>query len=449
MVRCYRRKTVRGIANTPELLDQASKLMRENNVSLREAAKSVGIDKSALSRYLKGRSIGYDNKQRILSKDCEQLLAEYLLTCSRMHHGLTPKEARKLAFSYAKAKALPIPVSWEDNQEAGIDWMQAFLKRHSFLSVRKPEATSLARSTAFNRHTVSEFQMNLQDTRRRYEFPPSRIYNMDETALTTVHVPPKVIAAKNTKQVGQITSAERGLLVTTVCCISASGNSIPPTFIWPRKTERYLKQYMNGTPTGSLGLCHESGWMESNNFINWMRHFIENSSASKESRVLLLLDNHLSHVSIEAINLAKENGVEMLTFPPHVTHKLQPLDVSVYGPLKKHYNSLCNSWLLDNPSKAITLYEVGQMAGKAIPRAVTPENIISGYRKTGIFPFDRDVFSDADFLPSAISDRPAPSELEEQPLVTTTPTTSVAPATTGPDGDLPTTGYIQVIMCEL
>ena len=67
-----------------------------------------------------------------------------------------------------------------------------------------------------------------------------------------------------------------------------------------------------------------------------MHHFIENVRPSKSAPVLLLLDNYSAHLSIEALNLAKDKGVVCLSFPPHTIHKLQPLDVSVYGPLKKY-----------------------------------------------------------------------------------------------------------------
>ena len=49
---------------------------------------------------------------------------------------------------------------------------------------------------------------------------------MDETGLTTVHVPPKVIGPKSVKQLGQVTSAERGTLTTVVGCVSASGITV-------------------------------------------------------------------------------------------------------------------------------------------------------------------------------------------------------------------------------
>lgn len=40
------------------------------------------------------------------------------------------------------------------------------------------------------------------------EFPPERIYNIDESAITTVHVPVKVVAGKGAKQVDSVTSGE-------------------------------------------------------------------------------------------------------------------------------------------------------------------------------------------------------------------------------------------------
>ena len=57
---------------------------------------------------------------------------------------------------------------------------------------------------------------------------------MGETGVTTVHKPDRIIGRRGTKQIGVITSAERGTLITVVGTISASGNSIPPHFIFPR-----------------------------------------------------------------------------------------------------------------------------------------------------------------------------------------------------------------------
>ena len=56
---------------------------------------------------------------------------------------------------------------------------------------------------------------------------------MDETGVTTIRKPNRIVGKCGTKQIGAITSAERGTLITVVGTISASGNSIPPYFIFP------------------------------------------------------------------------------------------------------------------------------------------------------------------------------------------------------------------------
>jgi len=93
---------------------------------------------------------------------------------------------------------------------------------------------------------------------------------------------------------------------------------------------------------GSIGVAHPSGWMTENNFVVFIQHFIRHVKPTHERPVLLLLDNHSSHLSVEAIDICKQNGVVLLSFPPYCSHKLQPIDRSVYGPFKKYVNSACD-----------------------------------------------------------------------------------------------------------
>ena len=76
----------------------------------------------------------------------------------------------------------------------GEDWIYSFMKRHPNLSLQTAEATSLTRSTSFNRTNVAT---NWNDVLVKHKFEACQIYNIDETALTTVHKPPKVAAQKN------------------------------------------------------------------------------------------------------------------------------------------------------------------------------------------------------------------------------------------------------------
>lgn len=82
---------------------------------------------------------------------------------------------------------------------AGIDWMSSFLTLNKNLSQRKPKNTSAARSFGFNRTAVNEFFENYRAVLTKYQFTSDRIYNLDETGVTTVMNTPKVLADKNQK----------------------------------------------------------------------------------------------------------------------------------------------------------------------------------------------------------------------------------------------------------
>jgi hypothetical protein len=93
----------------------------------------------------------------------------------------------------------------------------------------------LGHATSPYKHNAQEFFSNLLSVLKKTPFTLSNIFNYGETSVTTVHVPPKVFAKKDRKIVGKVTSAERGVLVTMVGTISASGQYFPPYRIFPCK----------------------------------------------------------------------------------------------------------------------------------------------------------------------------------------------------------------------
>ncbi|KAL3285982.1 hypothetical protein HHI36_000496 [Cryptolaemus montrouzieri] len=60
----------------------------------------------------------------------------------------------------------------------------------------------------------------------------------------------------------------------------------------------------------------------------------------------------------------------------------------------------------NNPGDSMKIYNIGELVGTAFPEAFTPKNIVSGFQKTGMCPFNPNIFTDDDFLRSPATDRP-------------------------------------------
>lgn len=441
MVRNFKKKTERGVT-PPEVMSSALKRVSQDGKSIRKTAKEFQINYRTLTRYCKkfklGEdvndnnnilqiSIGYSSPRRVFNEAAEQELVDYILGASNIYFGLSPKEVRVLAYQVAVANSIKMLESWVDKKIAGADWFSAFLKRHPTLSIRSPEVTSLARASSFNRTNVESFFTNLAEVMQRHKFQVHEIWNMDETGVTTVQKPERIVARRGHKQVGTIVSAERGTLVTMAAAVSASGNHIPPFFIFPRVN--YKDHFVSNGPPGSAGVANPSGWMQEEHFLRFLQHFHSIVKSTPEKPVLLLLDNHNSHLSIHALNFARDNGIVMLSFPPHCSHRLQSLDRTVFWPFKRHVNAACDAWMYNHPGKTMTIYDIPGIVSIAYPLAMTPNNIQSGFRCSGIFPFNKDIFTDDDFAPGFVTDRPNPEEVRNTIV---NPSVAVEPKTLNP-----------------
>jgi hypothetical protein len=69
---------------------------------------------------------------------------------------------------------------------------------------------------------------------------------------------------------------------------------------------------------------------------------------SPTNRHLLIVDGHNSHVTLEVVHKAMDIGLDLLTLPSHTSHRLQLLDVSVFGPFKRAFKRCRDVWTLKN-----------------------------------------------------------------------------------------------------
>ncbi|KAJ4451922.1 hypothetical protein ANN_03403 [Periplaneta americana] len=232
------------------------------------------------------------------------------------------------------------------NADLFCEWMQHFISMtrklaFEFASAREknfPESChELVTFHCIQQNHQHRIFNNLGNVLAKHNLEAHQIWNISETSLTNVHKPPKIMTSKGTKQTGSVTSAERGFLITMCCVINATGNTIPPFHIFPRI---HFKNFMlTGAPSGSNGSSHISGWMTGDNFLKFLDHFIKHTKCSTSQKVLLIMDNHDSHISVGSLQKATQNGFVMLTLLPHCSHRMQPLNVSMFYHFKNAYNT--------------------------------------------------------------------------------------------------------------
>jgi len=345
------------------------------------------------------------NYSAVFSEELERQLVDKIKMMERSMYGLTTVDVRRIA--YELAVKLNVKHGFNPGTKmAGKEWLRSFLKRNADLSIRAPEATNISRAVGFNRAQVAIFTNLLKECFQSGKYTAQSIWNVDESGITNVHKPCKIVATKGARQVNKITSGERGATVTVICAMSAAGQYVPPMMIWPRK--RMADALMRGAPPGSIGAVSDNGWTDCSLFVTWLRHFISFAKCSQESPSILIIDGHGSHKSLEAVDLARAHGITMITLPPHTTHRLQPLDVTFFKSLKANYNAAADSFLMSNPGKRITFFDMADLFGKAYCKSASVEKAVRGFENTGIWPLDEAKFSDEQFAASNVTDEPLP-----------------------------------------
>ncbi|KAJ4440331.1 hypothetical protein ANN_08470 [Periplaneta americana] len=352
--------------------------VREKKMGLRKAVKLYNVPQTTLQRFVNNNMSPEEcvklkiGRKTVLPAELEKQLVEFLVEMDNRFYGLTRTDVKRMAYQLAQRNNIPHPFG--SNVTAGRAWFDLFIRRHkNRLTIHKPIGTSFSRANGFNREAINKFFDMLEAEYDKHSYPADRVYNVDETGLTVVQSKiPHVIGLKGKRQVGAITSAERGSLV--------------PPF-----------------------------WLDSNRaFHEWFDHFLKKTNPTQESPVLLILDGHNSHSrNLHVIQRAREKCVTIVSIPPHTSHKTQPLDKSFMGTLKTYYSEYIRQWLRDQ-NRPLGPYDVAEIFGKAYLQCQTASIASKGFLETGIFPCDRTVFGDSDFIAST---PPLTSQSAEDPLL--------------------------------
>ena len=437
MVRKWERKSARGSYGSETLKAALGAL--EIGQSLKSTAKQFKIPKTTLRRHMKGqvRNPGEVKLGRYvvsLNEEYEKSLVDYIQDMERAMMGITPLNVRMLAFELAEKMNIPHSFNRE-KKCAGKDWFMNFMARWPQLSVRRPIGTSLNRQNSFTKEAISIFFENLEKKMTELKIDQSRInmiWNADETGVSTVVDPGKIVATKGIRQVRKITSGERGSNITAVVAMNPLGSFIPPLFVFPRK--RMNDRLMFGAPYGAVGEVNDrgTGYIDSVLFPKYLEHFAKYANCSKERPCILILDGHESHKTIDAIEVCRRNGISIITLPPHTSHRTQPLDRTFFKILKSKYKNGIDAWMVANRGKVMfSVYDVVQTFAAAYDSSCTNAVAKAGFSAAGIWPFNPSKF-DTEFEESTpvategtVPDRTATTNAEDagqpadQPSTTT------------------------------
>ncbi|KZL80589.1 transposase, partial [Colletotrichum incanum] len=189
---------------------------------------------------------------------------------------------------------------------------------------------------------------------------PANRYNMDETGILEGKGSNGLVLGRaKIKSVRKKQPGSRAW-VSIIECISAKGIPLHPLVI-----------YKAVVPPRSQPTTDKTA-------VTWLKRvFLPQTAPSQSGQArLLILDGHRSHTTTEFIWQCYINNVHLLFLPPHTSHILQPLNQSVFSPVKSAYRKELR-YLSHN---FISCYQKARLTG------LTAQNIKSGWKYTGLWP---------------------------------------------------------------
>ena len=162
------------------------------------------------------------------------------------------------------------------------------------------------------------------------------------------------------------------------------------------------------------------GWTDNDTCLEWFRRtFIPQASMRRENpeeTVILAMDGHESHKTPGMQRLALEHNIEFFFLPPHTTHRLQPLDVGVFGPLQRRWQQRCDEIIGETNGEVPRSQFVKEYMGVR-NEIFTEELIQSAWKNAGMWPPNSHKFTEKDFAPSRLMSYTAslPPEYPEVP----------------------------------
>ena len=352
-----------------------------------------------LSGKVKGRGhrSGGRNDPRILLALQEGELARRILQLADVGFPITSAKIRESVYEYATCKNIKgfSPMT----KKGGRKWLRGFLRRHPELKVKRAKQISRVRARAVTKDAIEEwFGQYKRTLLKKGITDPRNIWNVDETSITNIPKPQMFVGRKG-KDLLQVVGCERPETSTVVAGVNAAGERMDPMVI--HRGQRVSETWKRGAPENALIKATKKGYITNEVFFEWGKMFVDhlrmNDLLGKTN--MLILDGHGSHVyNMPFIDLMMDHDVIVFTLLPHTTHVTQPIDQCPLAIFKRFYNFKIEVWCRQHKGKPLPKCDFWKVFNAAWDKAMTPKNIMSGFRITGLYPVDFDVIPDHKFI---------------------------------------------------
>lgn len=175
--------------------------------------------------------------------------------------------------------------------------------------------------------------------------------------------------------------------LTVLVTANAAGITAPPMIVL---TYKRVPGYIASNIPPSWGIGNsENGWMTSATFYEFMANIFEPWLTEQQipRPILFFVDGHASHLTLHLSNFCVEKQIELIALFPNSTHLLQPMDVSVFRPLKNAWKSEVQRWRLENNGQKLQKHHFGKVFEAALQH-ITNTTISNGFKISGLFPFN-------------------------------------------------------------
>ena len=371
-------------------LTEAIRLVKEEKHSIYKANKLTGVPKETIRRKINAdcAMILHPGPAPSFNRTLDNLMFRYAKDSGNAGFTLTPKQLRIKVVEKAKIMKCKSRFNFRKGM-ASRKWLSKFLKRNR-LSIRRAQNLSMGRHKV-QKPDIDDFFNKLDLIYGNSNISPIQLFNVDETGLTMITTCTKVVAEVGKKHVYKHALGERGQLHTVIVCASKAGCVLPPYVIYKGALQFEQKMDPAFRIPLSISTVSRNGWSDCTHFERWLTEiFLPNVPSVRP--IYLFLDGHGSHNSIELIAKLKSNQIILVVLPPHASHLVQPLDLTVFKAFKSAWSNSLDDFILQNPTATGVrenfyklFYTFWEEAGMQAVR----KNISSGFAEAGIYPLDR------------------------------------------------------------